>query len=678
MSGDALIGTVLADRYRIDVLLGEGGMGRVYGAEHILMRKRLAVKILHRQLTQVPEVVARFEREAMAAAHIDHPNIAAATDFGKLADGAVFLVLEYVEGRSLRDEIARGPLSPARALHIARQIAAALAAAHALEIVHRDLKPENVMLVQKGTDSDFVKVLDFGIAKVPIGEVEGDANKPITKAGMVYGTPEYMAPEQALGQPVDGRADLFAFGVMLFEMLAGVRPYVAKNQVAILGQMLSQPVPTFSQRAPGVSVPPTVESFVHRLLAREVDERCQSAAEAYVCIETLLGQVPQADGRLFTLAGGSPTAVVGGPSSYRDSAAQMPSSLLSRGSMPSIADSLHELSRPSMARSSSAAVAPDLFPAPPPPTPDITTAERIITRLQQAAKYLETRKRELPPPLDNVVRDVPGRVLLGAVAFGVLGIVTAVIAVIVMLSRGDAQEQPAGPAASGAPSASVEARTEAPKNAFEARLARAETEGLPAVEALARELPAEGSVLVALARARAKAGKFEEAVSAVSDALAIDPKLNESPRIAGVLFRCAQAPAASSATFRLLEGPMGTRGADIIYDLANTRGVRPAVKATAEKLLRSKDFQSASSPALEVAVALRRADSCSEYSKLLQPAKNVGDARSLEFLRPLTAKTGCGTNKQSDCYECLRKNDALAQTIATIEKRSATQKPRTE
>ena len=241
---DSRVGTVLAERYRIDSLLGEGGMGRVYAAEHVLMRKRLAVKVLHRELTTVPEVVARFEREAMAAANIDHPNVAAATDFGKLVDGAVFLVLEYVQGRNLRDEIAAGPLSLERALHIGRQIASALASAHALDIVHRDLKPENVMLVEKAADPDFVKVLDFGIAKVPIGETQdGASGKPITKVGMVFGTPEYMAPEQALGQAVDGRADLYALGVILYEMLAGLRPFSSKSQVGILGQQLSKPPP---------------------------------------------------------------------------------------------------------------------------------------------------------------------------------------------------------------------------------------------------------------------------------------------------------------------------------------------------------------------------------------------------------------------------------------------------
>src|SRR4051812_27198545 len=165
-----LIGTTISERYRIEKLLGEGGMGAVYQAEHTLMRKRMAIKVLHPEMTRLPEVVARFEREAMAAAHIDHPHVVTATDFGKLADGSFFLALEFVEGKSLREVIALGRLELGRALHIGRQIAAALSRAHALKIVHRDLKPENVMLVEREGDSNFVKVLDFGIAKVQIGE----------------------------------------------------------------------------------------------------------------------------------------------------------------------------------------------------------------------------------------------------------------------------------------------------------------------------------------------------------------------------------------------------------------------------------------------------------------------------------------------------------------------------
>ena len=304
---DPRIGTLLAERYRIDALVGEGGMGKVYSAEHVLMRKRLAVKVLRRELTSVPDVVARFEREAMAAGNIEHPNVAGATDFGKLPDGSVFLVLEFVSGHSLRDELARAVFPVERALHVARQIASALAAAHAQGIVHRDLKPENVMLVEKGGDPDFVKVLDFGIAKVPLDarEAAAHAGNPITKAGMVFGTPEYMAPEQALGQNVDGRADLYALGVMMFEMLSGARPFISQSSVGILGQQLSKPAPSIAERAPGIAVPPAAEQVVHKLLARESAERYQSAAELARAIDELLAPIPGQGVYRFTLSDGS-------------------------------------------------------------------------------------------------------------------------------------------------------------------------------------------------------------------------------------------------------------------------------------------------------------------------------------------------------------------------------------
>src|ERR1041385_6322413 len=277
---DARVGSVLSGRYRIDALVDQGAMGRVYAAEHVLMKKRVAIKVLHTELGSVPEVGARFEREAMAAANIGNEHVAAATDFGKLDDGSVFLVLEYVEGKNLRDEIAEGPIPLVRALHIARQIAYALQSAHALDIVHRDLKPENVMLIEKAGDLDFVKVLDFGIAKVPVGkpdETRAPSSRPITKTGMIFGTPEYMPPEQALGQNVDARADLYSLGVILYEMLAGTRPFDALPQVGILGQQLSAPAPPVSSRAPGVTLPPAVERLVSKLLERDAGNRYQSA-----------------------------------------------------------------------------------------------------------------------------------------------------------------------------------------------------------------------------------------------------------------------------------------------------------------------------------------------------------------------------------------------------------------
>ncbi|HVJ17306.1 MAG TPA: serine/threonine-protein kinase, partial [Polyangiaceae bacterium] len=355
-STDPRIGNVLADRYRLNELVGEGGMGKVYAAEHVHMRKKLAVKVLHRELTSVPEVVARFEREAMAAANVDHPNVAAATDFGKLADGAIFLVLEFVQGKNLRDEIAAGPFPTPRALHIARQIAFALSAAHAQGIVHRDLKPENVMLIDKAGDADFVKVLDFGIAKVPIGEVSAASNKGqiITKAGMVFGTPEYMAPEQALGQPVDGRADLYALGVILFEMITGNRPFSGDDKVSILGLQLSTPAPKIKERAPGADVSASVEQIVEKLLAKDVATRFQKADDVAAAIESVIGppRSTQASSPGFSNLSPTPAPHVGKPTF-------LPNDPLPR--FPTEATLAKELAPPSK----------PLPPAPKPPAPHV-------------------------------------------------------------------------------------------------------------------------------------------------------------------------------------------------------------------------------------------------------------------------------------------------------------------
>src|SRR5450755_566635 len=388
---DPRIGTLLADRYRIDALVGEGGMGKVYSAEHVLMRKRLAVKVLRRELTCVPEVVARFEREAMAAGNIEHPNVAAATDFGKLPDGAVFLVLEFVSGHSLRDEIARGSFEVERALHITRQIASALSAAHLQGIVHRDLKPENVMLVEKGGDPDFVKVLDFGIAKVPIGEAELKGGGPLTKAGMVFGTPEYMAPEQALGQNVDGRADLYALGVILFEMLSGVRPFTSQSSVGILGQQLSKPPPTFLERAPGLLVPPSAEQITHKLLQREAAERYASAPELGQAIDALLAPLPGRGAYRFTLADGSPQSVRGSDPSQPNIELPLTFDL---GEQPLLSPQPGLQSAPGLGQSQ----------------PSI--AALLTQKFGELVRAFERLRKKLPRPVRDAVRHVPTRVLL--------------------------------------------------------------------------------------------------------------------------------------------------------------------------------------------------------------------------------------------------------------------------
>ena len=265
-------GTVIAGRYRVLGFIGAGGMGSVYRAEHVHMRKTVALKVLHREFLGVDEVVARFEREAIAAGRIEHPNVVAASDFGKLDDGSFYLVLEFVDGTSLRSLIEKtGPLPTMRTLNIVRQTVLALQAAHGSGIVHRDLKPDNIMLVTAPNGAERVKVLDFGIARVAVPDPKRDSTK-LTQAGMVMGTVAYMSPEQATGQAVDERADLYSLGVMLYEMIAGKVPFDAELPSQVLARQLVEEPPPLP---PGT--PPALERLVLDLMQKKPEDRPANA-----------------------------------------------------------------------------------------------------------------------------------------------------------------------------------------------------------------------------------------------------------------------------------------------------------------------------------------------------------------------------------------------------------------
>ncbi len=272
---DALVGTLVGERYRVTELIGRGGMGAVYRAEHVHMRKTVALKVLHREMTALDEVVARFEREAIVAGRIEHPNVVGARDFGRLEDGSFYLVLDYVEGRVL-DHVLKDSgetFSVERVLNITGQIAEALQAAHAEGIVHRDLKPDNVMLIDRGNEPELVKVLDFGIAKMSIHE-HSDTDRPITQAGTVFGTPEYMSPEQAAGQSVDHRGDLYSLGLLLYRMLAGRPPFTGEEVQAVLMMQITQHPPPLDRM-----LPPGIIDLLEGLLEKNPDDRIQSAEE---------------------------------------------------------------------------------------------------------------------------------------------------------------------------------------------------------------------------------------------------------------------------------------------------------------------------------------------------------------------------------------------------------------
>ncbi len=302
---DPLIGTVVADRYRITRKLGEGGMGVVYLAVHEALRKQVAMKLLATSGRIDREAVARFEREAIAAANLKHPNIAEATDFGRLPDGALYLVMEYVEGTTLRKVLRdQGKLVPERALGILQQIAAALATAHASDVVHRDLKPENVIVRSvagaTGAAADHVKVIDFGIAKIRNATFGGGATG-LTKAGTVFGTPEYMAPEQVVGQATDARADQYALGVLAFELFTGKAPFKSDDIGQLMMMHVGAPVPSTRDRVPSLS--PEVDAVVSRMLAKMPDERFGSVGEAMAAMAAAFGGAAPA-----SLAGGAPVS----------------------------------------------------------------------------------------------------------------------------------------------------------------------------------------------------------------------------------------------------------------------------------------------------------------------------------------------------------------------------------
>src|SRR5262245_23058421 len=284
---DKLVGTTLDGRYHIEKKLGEGCMGVVFLARHIVIEKPVAVKVLKREVARDANVVKRFVQEAKAASRIGHPNIVDVTDFGTTPDGLTYSVMEFVTGRTLgavlREE---APFPVERALRITAQIARALGAAHDKGIVHRDLKPENVFLVDRDNRTDFVKIVDFGIAKVIPAP---GANEPrLTRAGAVFGTPEYMAPEQAAGRSdTDGRVDIYALGVILYEMIVGRVPLRGESMVRTLAMVMLDPVLPPSKARPELPITPALEELMMTALAKKREQRFQTMGELLLAIEKL-------------------------------------------------------------------------------------------------------------------------------------------------------------------------------------------------------------------------------------------------------------------------------------------------------------------------------------------------------------------------------------------------------
>jgi len=269
-------GTLVDGRYRILSHLASGGMGEVYTAEHVYMRRTLALKVLHPQFGNDPEMAVRFQREAQIASSLDHPNIVRVFDFGKTGDGKLFLAMELVAGEQLEDMLVReGRMAPARAVALMGEICDAVHDAHAHGIIHRDLKLANV-IVTKRKDEEQPKVLDFGIARLTDEAPAGD--KAVTRRGIVVGTPEYLSPEQALGQPLDARADVYSLGIMAYTLLAGRLPFFSENLRHVVTMQLTQPPPPLTGVSPELDAHPALCAAVYRALEKERDRRFPTAA----------------------------------------------------------------------------------------------------------------------------------------------------------------------------------------------------------------------------------------------------------------------------------------------------------------------------------------------------------------------------------------------------------------
>ncbi|HEY0098412.1 MAG TPA: protein kinase [Pyrinomonadaceae bacterium] len=288
-TGDALVGQTLASKYRIEERISEGGMGTVYRATHVLMEKAVAIKVLHPSLAADDKIVARFTREAKAASRISNPHALNVTDFGESENGIVFLVMEYLRGKTLKEVIrGEGPMPLARVVEVTRQICGALDAAHAEGVVHRDLKSDNIMLEEVAGGSDWAKVLDFGIAKIL--ETEGP-DPELTAPNLIIGTPQYMSPEQcSQASGIDARSDIYSLGIILYEMLVGHVPFTGESATAIMLKHLQEPPPSVLDERK--DVPPAVAQVIARALSKMPEDRQASAGELAEALASAAADAP--------------------------------------------------------------------------------------------------------------------------------------------------------------------------------------------------------------------------------------------------------------------------------------------------------------------------------------------------------------------------------------------------
>jgi serine/threonine-protein kinase len=617
---DPLIGTLVAERFKILERIGEGGMGAVYVAEHEALHKRVAIKILHADMNANPEVLARFEREAQAMARLEHENVVAASDFGRLGDGTFFLAMEYVEGRSLREALAEdGRFGMLRAVKVLRQIASALSRAHALGIVHRDLKPENILLARRPGADEHVKVIDFGIARM----TSGDSAKPLTQTGVVFGTPHYMAPEQALGRRVDASADQYAFGVLAFELLTGVKAFDHKNLVELLDLHVRGPIPQATQCSS--ELPASLDPVLARMLAKSPVERFSSVSDAMTALDQALGD---------TLARGATGSPIADTRPLPQSS--LPTAHTVLAAVPSMMNGPATVSDAAPTVQDRAPTAPGTF------------GPAVNLAATRAAGPISERIAGLPVLRHPRFGAVPVVALVIVGATTLFGFASALSSVSSSLRVGRR------PRANAVASERIAAfRGESDGAAAVARAAHGDTAAaiamLRARRARQPRAADDGIVAYHLGMLLAAEGQGSEAVSAFADAVAREPQLVEDEPLVRALSRLLSDTFAASAAETLLHAGSfaGSRVAARVLAEETVFGRTADARQRAGRLARERI--ALMDPTARARVLLRTSERCDELQGVLAQVSSMGPGPAADDVARLRAGQCAMLRRRSLC-----------------------------
>ncbi len=697
---DALVGTTLNGNYKVLRVIGEGGMGRVYEAQHTrIAGKRFAIKLLHPEYARQPEVIARFYREAEAAAAISHPNVMGVYDVDRAPDGTPFMVSELLEGRDLSKQLEGNTrITPTQAVNIARQVCRALHAAHDKGVIHRDVKPENVF-VMGSIDDPSIKVLDFGISRL-----EGAGSSSLTKTGMVIGTPAYMPPEQAAGRAIDSRVDIYGVGAIMYRALTGKLPFGDDEPTVTIAKLLTSEPERPRQIAP--DIPESLEMIIQKAMAREPERRYQTLLE----LEQALGDFEAAQGQSPARARLGPAPTESEISSARPQlflqilTAVLVAFIGLLGLLDGIVRQARGVGLSKLELALGLVALLGLFGTPlgllirhikksiwPDANRVIEISSRVRMPLLISLAVLGVFSLfvhvfegisgtgmgaswaiwEILVPLvavasvaitmrwPNIVGSMPASraATLGPYALaGTIGVQFIFVLALVLAHREPVKESPAT-LGSTAPRVVRTPSDSSPASSQAARVAEGPPLSTPEAVAAWKKLDE-----------YMKKRVVKESVDALEQLLEVDPAAPQDKDVRQTAFRLASDAAllrneTSEKMNTLLSTQMGSIGIDLLYELISTKGGTVAAQ-DADRMLREESVRARGTEAFRIAYEIRLASGCEAKKAVFERARSQGDGRAameLKLLRECRRGNTC----------CLREDKELEALIAEIEKKNS-------